>query len=59
MQQEQETAIHEVDHKVTEGQTPGRWDTLKKGVGRLGTLGSVLLATILLIIVFSILSPYF
>lgn len=59
MQQEQEAAIHEVDHKVTEGKTPRSWDTLKKGIGRLGTLGSVLLATILLIIVFSILSPYF
>ena len=58
MQQGQEQAIYEVEKKGTKSKS-NAWDAIKKGYGRLGIVGSVLLATILLIIVFSILSPYF
>jgi len=58
MQQGQEQAIYEVEKKGTKSNS-NAWDAIKKGYGRLGIVGNVLLATILLIIVFSILSPYF
>ena len=58
MQPVQETAMYEADKKVTKRNIKAM-DAIKRGYRRLGTLGSVLLATILLIIVFSILSPYF
>ena len=58
MQQGQEQAIYEVDKKGMKSNI-NAWDAIKKGYGKLGTLGSVLLANVLLIIVFSILSPYF
>ena len=35
------------------------WNTLKTGYNKLGVVGNVLLANILLIVIFSILSPYF
>jgi ribose transport system permease protein len=58
MQQGQEAAINDAD-KETKKNNINAWDAIKKGYGKLGTLGSVLLATVLLIIIFSILSPYF
>jgi ribose transport system permease protein len=58
MQQEQEAAINDIDKKAIKSNI-NAWDAIKKGYGKLGTLGSVLLATVLLIIIFSILSPYF
>lgn len=58
MQQEQEAAINDVDKKAIESNI-NAWDAIKRGYGKIGTLGSVLLATVLLIIIFSILSPYF
>ena len=58
MQPVQDTAIYEADKKVTKKNIKAL-DVIKRGYKKLGTLGSVLLATILLIIVFSILSPYF
>jgi ribose transport system permease protein len=58
MQPGQESAAYDVDKKVTKSNT-NAWDAIKKGYGKLGIVGNVLLATILLIIVFSILSPYF
>jgi ribose transport system permease protein len=58
MQQEQEAAINDVDKKAIKSNI-NAWDAIKRGYGKIGTLGSVLLATVLLIIIFSILSPYF
>jgi ribose transport system permease protein len=58
MQQVQETTIYEADKKVTKKNIKAL-DAIIRGYRKLGTLGSVLFATILLIIVFSILSPYF
>lgn len=58
MQPGQETAIYEVDKKVKHRNIDAL-DSIKKGFGKLGVVGNVSLATILLIIVFSILSPYF
>jgi ribose transport system permease protein len=57
MQQAQGTAI-EVDKNVKKRNT-NALDAIKKGYGKIGVVGNVLLATILLIIVFSVLSPYF
>lgn len=58
MQQERETEIIDTG-KVEIKKSADMWQAIKKGYGRLGNIGNVLLATILLIIVFSILSPYF
>jgi ribose transport system permease protein len=58
MAQEQELAINEVEKKVKIKKN-NPWDALKKGYGKLGTVGSVLLANVLLIIILSFLSPYF
>ena len=58
MAQEQELAINEVEKKV-KNKKNNPWDALKKGYGKLGTVGSVLLANVLLIIILSFLSPYF
>jgi ribose transport system permease protein len=58
MQPGYQTAVPEVDKKVEKGSIRA-WDAIKKGYGKLGTVGNVLLATVLLIIIFSILSPYF
>ena len=58
MQLGRDQAIYEVDEKPAKSSN-GVWDAIKKGYGKLGIVGNVLLATILLIVVFSILSPYF
>ena len=58
MQQGQEATINDADKKAIKSNI-NAWDAIKKGYGKLGALGSVLLATVLLIIIFSILSPYF
>ncbi len=58
MQQGQEATINDADKKAIKSNI-NAWDAIKRGYGKLGTLGSVLLATVLLIIIFSILSPYF
>jgi ribose transport system permease protein len=58
MAQEQELAMDDFEKKV-KNKKSNRWDALKKGYGKLGTVGSVLLANILLIIILSFLSPYF
>lgn len=58
MAQEQELAINDVEKKV-KNKKNNPWDALKKGYGKLGTVGSVLLANVLLIIILSFLSPYF
>ena len=56
MQQDLDKAIDEVNEK--QGNT-NAWDAIKQGYGKLGPVGNVLLATILLIIILSFLSPYF
>ena len=58
MEQEQEIEIDQVDKKVKKRSTFS-WDAIKRGYGKLGTVGSVLLANVLLIIILSIISPYF
>ncbi|MCZ7554211.1 MAG: ABC transporter permease [Anaerolineales bacterium] len=58
MQPVPETAIYEADKKAAKTNIQAL-DVIKRGYGKLGNLGSVLIATILLIIIFSILSPYF
>ena len=58
MQQEQDQAIVESVEKGT-NRNIKIWDTIKKGYEKLGVVGNVLLANILLILIFSLLSPYF
>jgi ribose transport system permease protein len=58
MEPGQEKTIDEIDNKL-ENRNIKMTDTIKKGYGKIGTLGSVLLANILLIFILSFLSPYF
>jgi ribose transport system permease protein len=58
MQQDLDKAILEVDKKEEKGNI-NAWDSIKKGYEKIGPVGNVLIATILLIIILSILSPYF
>lgn len=58
MEQEQQPAVYEVDKKVKK-RNINAWDAIKNGYGKLGPVGNVLLANVLLIIVLSIISPYF
>jgi ribose transport system permease protein len=60
MQQEQENAIDGLEKKVKNKRTKNNtWSTIKRSYGKLGTVGSVLLANVLLIFILSFLSPYF
>jgi ribose transport system permease protein len=58
MAQEQELEIDDVEKKGQK-EKYNAWETIKKGYGKLGTVGSVLIANVLLIIILSFLSPYF
>lgn len=58
MQQGVDKAMLEADAKVQK-RNINAWETIKEGYGKLGTVGNVLLATVLLIVILSFLSPYF
>lgn len=58
MEPGQEKTIDVIDNKL-ENRNIKASDTIKKSYGKIGTLGSVLLANILLIFILSFLSPYF
>ncbi len=58
MEREPELAINEMDESVKDSNNQ-IWSVLRKSFGKLGPIGGVLLANILLIIVLSFLSPYF
>lgn len=58
MQQGIDKPLIGVDRKEGKG-SASPWEVIKRGYGRLGNVGSVLLATLLLVVVLSFLSPYF
>jgi ribose transport system permease protein len=58
MQQEQELIV-EPKNKVKNQNMMISWNKLKKSIGKMGPLGGVILANLLLIVVLSVISPYF
>jgi ribose transport system permease protein len=58
MQQDLDKVKHEIENSVTK-RSINIWGAIKKGYGKLGPVGNVLLATVILIIILSFLSPYF
>lgn len=57
MQREIDKAMYEA--ATAEKRNINVWETIRKGYGKVGTVGNVLVATGLLIVVLSFLSPYF